>query len=206
MLHKLRARMQNEKGFTLIELLVVIIILGVLAAAAIEVEELPGVGLVDLRTVREDGPRLIGNVAIEVELDPGRTRVLAGFENHGGRTLLGTGGMGEGRGEDARCPCGGPCSSGRRGHGRHRLLRPHPTRPTERRRLRRPRPARHVGQPWLVHPHGGRPRGSVRGEIKGISFVDSLSSKLQRAGTRRAKPCRIAAGVLEDQIDREESG
>ena len=32
----------------------------------------PGIGLVDLRTVREDGPRLIGNVAIEVEL-PGLT-------------------------------------------------------------------------------------------------------------------------------------
>ena len=46
---------------------------------------LPGVGLVDLETVREDGPRLIGNVAIE--LDDGQ--VLAGFENHGGRTRLG---------------------------------------------------------------------------------------------------------------------
>jgi CobQ-like glutamine amidotransferase family enzyme len=53
-------------------------------------EEIPGIGLVDLRTVREDGPRLIGNVAIEVEL-PGLDgpRVLAGFENHGGRTYLG---------------------------------------------------------------------------------------------------------------------
>jgi CobQ-like glutamine amidotransferase family enzyme len=51
-------------------------------------ERLPGVGLVDLETVREDGPRLIGNVAIEVELD-GTPRVLAGFENHGGRTRLG---------------------------------------------------------------------------------------------------------------------
>jgi CobQ-like glutamine amidotransferase family enzyme len=51
-------------------------------------ERLPGVGLVDLETVREDGPRLIGNVAIEVELD-GSPRVLAGFENHGGRTRLG---------------------------------------------------------------------------------------------------------------------
>jgi lipid II isoglutaminyl synthase (glutamine-hydrolysing) len=53
-------------------------------------EEVPGVGLLDLRTVREDGPRLIGNVAIEVEL-PGLDgpRVLAGFENHGGRTHLG---------------------------------------------------------------------------------------------------------------------
>jgi CobQ-like glutamine amidotransferase family enzyme len=54
-------------------------------------EKLPGVGLVDLHTVREDGPRLIGNVAIEVELDPGERRVLAGFENHGGRTHLGAG-------------------------------------------------------------------------------------------------------------------
>jgi CobQ-like glutamine amidotransferase family enzyme len=52
-------------------------------------ETLPGVGLVDLVTVRSDAPRLIGNVAIEVELDPGLTRVLAGFENHGGRTRLG---------------------------------------------------------------------------------------------------------------------
>jgi CobQ-like glutamine amidotransferase family enzyme len=53
-------------------------------------DELPGVGLVDLRTVREDGPRLIGNVAIEVQTDEG-PRVLAGFENHGGRTYLGDG-------------------------------------------------------------------------------------------------------------------
>ena len=32
----------------------------------------PGVGLLDVRTVREDGPRLIGNVAIEVTLDGAR--------------------------------------------------------------------------------------------------------------------------------------
>jgi CobQ-like glutamine amidotransferase family enzyme len=54
-------------------------------------ESLPGAGLVDLHTVRADGPRLIGNVAIEVELLPGHRRVLAGFENHGGRTHLGPG-------------------------------------------------------------------------------------------------------------------
>jgi lipid II isoglutaminyl synthase (glutamine-hydrolysing) len=54
-------------------------------------ERLPGVGLVDLATVRSDAPRLIGNVAIEVELEPGAPRVLAGFENHGGRTRLGAG-------------------------------------------------------------------------------------------------------------------
>ncbi len=55
-------------------------------------EKLPGVGLIDLHTVRASGPRLIGNVAIEVDL-PGLEgpRVLAGFENHGGRTYLGAG-------------------------------------------------------------------------------------------------------------------
>jgi lipid II isoglutaminyl synthase (glutamine-hydrolysing) len=52
---------------------------------------LPGAGLLDLTTVRSHEPRLIGNVAIEVELEPGERRVLAGFENHGGRTHLGTG-------------------------------------------------------------------------------------------------------------------
>jgi hypothetical protein len=36
-------------------------------------------------------PRLIGNVAIEVRLEDGEPRVLAGFENHGGRTHLGEG-------------------------------------------------------------------------------------------------------------------
>ncbi|HXC46152.1 MAG TPA: glutamine amidotransferase, partial [Solirubrobacteraceae bacterium] len=51
-------------------------------------EQLQGVGLLDVRTVREPGERLIGNVAIEVDLD-GEKRVLAGFENHGGRTYLG---------------------------------------------------------------------------------------------------------------------
>jgi lipid II isoglutaminyl synthase (glutamine-hydrolysing) len=50
---------------------------------------LPGAGIVDLRTIREDGPRLIGNAAIEVTLTPGKPRTIAGFENHGGRTVLG---------------------------------------------------------------------------------------------------------------------
>ncbi|MEJ7783863.1 MAG: glutamine amidotransferase [Solirubrobacteraceae bacterium] len=59
-------------------------------------QELPGVGLVDLRTVREDGPRLIGNVAIEMVTEDG-PQVLAGFENHGGRTHLGPGEHGLGR-------------------------------------------------------------------------------------------------------------
>ncbi|MEY2512661.1 MAG: hypothetical protein QOJ89_19 [bacterium] len=56
--------------------------------------EIPGLGLVDVETIRSaDGSRLIGNVAIEVRLDgeDGPARVLAGFENHGGRTHLGGG-------------------------------------------------------------------------------------------------------------------
>jgi CobQ-like glutamine amidotransferase family enzyme len=57
-------------------------------------EDIPGLGLVDLETIRSDGPRLIGNVAIELDLDdddgpPTRRRVLAGFENHAGHTHLG---------------------------------------------------------------------------------------------------------------------
>jgi len=57
-------------------------------------ERIPGVELLDVDTVREDRPRLIGNIAIEVSLEevPGAgPHVLAGFENHGGRTHLGDG-------------------------------------------------------------------------------------------------------------------
>jgi CobQ-like glutamine amidotransferase family enzyme len=53
-------------------------------------ETLPGLGLAELETVREPGRRLIGNVAIEVDVGEG-PRTVAGFENHGGRTYLGTG-------------------------------------------------------------------------------------------------------------------
>ena len=51
-------------------------------------ERIPGLGLADLETVREPGPRLIGNAAIETDIDDGG-RLVAGFENHGGRTYLG---------------------------------------------------------------------------------------------------------------------
>jgi CobQ-like glutamine amidotransferase family enzyme len=59
-------------------------------------EKLSGLGLADLETVREPGPRLIGNVAIEVDIGDG-PRLLAGFENHGGRTYLGPGAQPLGR-------------------------------------------------------------------------------------------------------------
>lgn len=54
----------------------------------LEGETIAGLGLVDLKTIREPGPRLIGPVSISVNLD-GEEKVLAGFENHGGRTRLG---------------------------------------------------------------------------------------------------------------------
>ena len=59
-------------------------------------ERIPGLGLADLETVREPGPRLIGNVAIEADLGNG-PQLIAGFENHGGRTLLGDGAQPLGR-------------------------------------------------------------------------------------------------------------
>jgi len=49
---------------------------------------IPGLGVADLETIREQGPRLIGNVSIEADLGDG-PELLAGFENHGGRTHLG---------------------------------------------------------------------------------------------------------------------
>ncbi len=54
-------------------------------------ERLAGLGLVELETVRESGPRLIGNIVIEADLGDGRRLEVAGFENHGGRTRLGSG-------------------------------------------------------------------------------------------------------------------
>ena len=51
-------------------------------------ERIAGLGLADLETVREPGERLIGNVAIEADLGTG-PQLIAGFENHGGRTYLG---------------------------------------------------------------------------------------------------------------------
>jgi lipid II isoglutaminyl synthase (glutamine-hydrolysing) len=48
---------------------------------------MPGVGLFPHETVA--GPtRMIGDVLLECELEPGDRRPLAGFENHAGRTLL----------------------------------------------------------------------------------------------------------------------
>ncbi len=53
-------------------------------------ERIAGLGLADIETVRKPGPRLIGNVEIEVDLGSGPEQI-AGFENHGGRTYLASG-------------------------------------------------------------------------------------------------------------------
>jgi CobQ-like glutamine amidotransferase family enzyme len=50
-------------------------------------EDLPGMGLFPLDTVAGE-TRMIGDVLLECELEPGMRRTLAGFENHAGRTTL----------------------------------------------------------------------------------------------------------------------
>jgi lipid II isoglutaminyl synthase (glutamine-hydrolysing) len=49
--------------------------------------ELPGIGLLPHHTVAGER-RMIGDVLLECELEPGHRRTLAGFENHAGRTYL----------------------------------------------------------------------------------------------------------------------
>jgi lipid II isoglutaminyl synthase (glutamine-hydrolysing) len=49
--------------------------------------DLPGIGLFPLETVAGER-RMIGDVLLECELEPGGRRTLAGFENHAGRTHL----------------------------------------------------------------------------------------------------------------------
>lgn len=56
-----------------------------------EGEDLPGLGVFDLYT-KHFGltkKRCVGNVVVEANWLPGKTKTLVGFENHGGRTYLG---------------------------------------------------------------------------------------------------------------------
>jgi lipid II isoglutaminyl synthase (glutamine-hydrolysing) len=50
-------------------------------------EDMPGIGLLPLETVAGE-KRMIGDVLLECELEPGERRTIAGFENHAGRTRL----------------------------------------------------------------------------------------------------------------------
>ena len=49
--------------------------------------ELPGAGVLPLHTLAGER-RMIGDVLLECELEPGVRRTIAGFENHAGRTIL----------------------------------------------------------------------------------------------------------------------
>jgi CobQ-like glutamine amidotransferase family enzyme len=50
-------------------------------------EEQPGAGVLPLYTLAGER-RMIGDVLLECELEPGSVRTLVGFENHAGRTIL----------------------------------------------------------------------------------------------------------------------
>jgi CobQ-like glutamine amidotransferase family enzyme len=78
--------------------------------------ELPGAGVLPLHTEAGE-TRMIGDVLLECELEPGWTRTLAGFENHAGRTVLDAGAEPLGRvvagfGNDGRSGFEG-CRAGR---------------------------------------------------------------------------------------------
>jgi CobQ-like glutamine amidotransferase family enzyme len=59
-------------------------------------EELPGVGLFPLHTIAGER-RMIGDILLDCELEPGKRQTLAGFENHAGRTHLDEGAQPLGR-------------------------------------------------------------------------------------------------------------
>jgi len=58
--------------------------------------ELPGAEVFPLHTVAGER-RMIGDVLIESELEPGSPQTIAGFENHAGRTILDDGAVSLGR-------------------------------------------------------------------------------------------------------------
>lgn len=58
--------------------------------------EQPGAGVFPLHTIAGER-RMIGDVLMECELEPGERRTAAGFENHAGRTILDAGAQPFGR-------------------------------------------------------------------------------------------------------------
>ena len=59
-------------------------------------DSMPGIGLFPHETVAGE-KRMIGDVLLECELEPGEPRTIAGFENHAGRTRLDPGAVPLGR-------------------------------------------------------------------------------------------------------------
>lgn len=74
-------------------------------------EDLPGVGLFPHETLAGER-RMIGDVLLECELEPGEPKTLAGFENHAGRTRLDPGATPLGR---VVCGFGNDGQSGQEG-------------------------------------------------------------------------------------------
>ena len=170
-------------------------------------ERLPGLGLADLETVRKPGKRLIGNVAIETDLG-GEARLLAGFENHGGRTYLGAerraaGPRRQGLRQQRRGrPRGGPP----RQPGRH--LPPRPPPPQER-LARRPPHRPRAGAPlrqllrsssrlttassWPRSSAPARPLCGAERRVR--SGMESDDAILARKPDQRAAPARRSAAA-----------
>ena len=150
------------------------------------------------------GPRLIGNVAIEVELAGlDRPRVLAGFENHGGRTHLGPGARPLGRVLRGHGNTGASGFEGVRRDARHRHLPPRPAAAEERvvRRLagRRRRCAWTRRWPRSTTAGGRRARRRAAGG-RDLSGSRSSASPARRAGAspfdlREHRPRRGAVGL-----------
>ncbi len=155
---------------------------------------IPGLGLADLETVREQGPRLIGNVAIEVDLGDG-PRALAGFENHGGRTHLGAGAEPLGRVLHGHGNNGSDGLEGVRApeHDRHLPARPAAAqerlarRPPDRARARAPRPAR---EPELEPLDDELEAAAHEAALRAASAARHAAGTRWRSDARRRRPLR----------------
>jgi hypothetical protein len=138
-----------------------------------------GVGLFPHETVAGT-TRMIGDVLLECELEPGMTHELAGFENHAGRTLLDSGGVPLGRvvygfGNDGESGFEG-CRSGRAiGTYLHGPLLP-----------RNPWLADWLLAQALAHASGGEPSAlePLPDELEAEAFRVSAERARKRGGRR----------------------
>jgi CobQ-like glutamine amidotransferase family enzyme len=140
---------------------------------------MPGVGLFPHETVAGT-TRMIGDVLLECELEPGEKHQLAGFENHAGRTLLDSDAAALGRvlfgfGNDGESGFEG-CRSGRAiGTYLHGPLLP-----------RNPWLADWLLAQALAHASGGEPRPlePLSDELEAEAFRVSAERARKRGGRR----------------------
>jgi len=140
---------------------------------------MPGVGLFPHETVAGT-TRMIGDVLLECELEPGEKHQLAGFENHAGRTLLDSGAAALGRvmfgfGNDGESGFEG-CRSGRAiGTYLHGPLLP-----------RNPWLADWLLAQAIAHASGGEPRPlePLADELEEEAFRVSAERARKRGGRR----------------------